>query len=123
MTGGKLITRLIAPVLAVTVLLAGWQFSSRGEPLETTVSEEVLAADTLIPEAQQRERIVLAQSNTASTSSRFQLGTHYQRLSPTQPTSSSPDQIEVAERHGWTIRAIGKVNHGAEFRVRIPSHV
>ena len=49
MTGGKLITRLIAPVLAITVLLVGWQLSSRGEPLETTVSEEVLAADTLMP--------------------------------------------------------------------------
>lgn len=29
----------------------------------------------------------------------------------------------IAERHGWTIRAIGKANQGAEFRVRIPSHV
>lgn len=27
----------------------------------------------------------------------FQLGRHYQRLSPTQPTSSSPEEIEVAE--------------------------
>lgn len=31
------------------------------------------------------------------TSARFQLGVHYERLSPTQPTSSSPDKIEVAE--------------------------
>jgi thiol:disulfide interchange protein DsbA len=30
-------------------------------------------------------------------SMRFQLGTHYRRLSPTQPTSSSPEQVEVAE--------------------------
>ena len=30
-------------------------------------------------------------------SDRFQLGTHYQRLSPAQPTSSSPNQVEVAE--------------------------
>jgi len=28
---------------------------------------------------------------------RFELGTHYMRLSPTQPTSSNPDQVEVAE--------------------------
>jgi thiol:disulfide interchange protein DsbA len=27
----------------------------------------------------------------------YQAGVHYQRLSPTQPTSSSPDQVEVAE--------------------------
>jgi thiol:disulfide interchange protein DsbA len=29
--------------------------------------------------------------------SQFMLGTHYKQLSPTQPTSSSPTQIEVAE--------------------------
>jgi len=33
----------------------------------------------------------------AAASGRFQLGTHYGRLSPTQPTSSSPGQVEVAE--------------------------
>jgi protein dithiol oxidoreductase (disulfide-forming) len=38
-----------------------------------------------------------ADGGTSPTSARFQLGTHYNRLSPTQPTSSSPEQIEVAE--------------------------
>ena len=42
-----------------------------------------------------------AASNEASvgapTSARFQLGKHYSRLSPTQPTSSPPDKVEVAE--------------------------
>jgi thiol:disulfide interchange protein DsbA len=42
-----------------------------------------------------------AASNEASvaapTSARFQLGKQYNRLSPTQPTSSSPDKVEVAE--------------------------
>jgi len=33
----------------------------------------------------------------APTSTRFQLGKHYNRLSPTQPTSSPPDKVEVAE--------------------------
>jgi thiol:disulfide interchange protein DsbA len=33
----------------------------------------------------------------APTTARFQLGAHYNRLSPTQPTSSNPDQVEVAE--------------------------
>jgi thiol:disulfide interchange protein DsbA len=33
----------------------------------------------------------------APTTGRFELGTHYMRLSPTQPTSSNPDQVEVAE--------------------------
>ncbi|HEX7081162.1 MAG TPA: thiol:disulfide interchange protein DsbA/DsbL [Gammaproteobacteria bacterium] len=38
-----------------------------------------------------------AESTQEPTSARFQLGTHYRRLSPTQPTSSSPDRVEVAE--------------------------
>jgi thiol:disulfide interchange protein DsbA len=33
----------------------------------------------------------------APTSARFQLGQHYERLSPVQPTSSSPEQVEVTE--------------------------
>lgn len=43
--------------------------------------------------------IVLAQADSveAKPSGRFKLGEHYQRLTPTQPTSSSPDQVEVAE--------------------------
>jgi thiol:disulfide interchange protein DsbA len=40
--------------------------------------------------------IVLAQSETPATR-QFELGTQYERLSPTQPTSSGPDKIEVAE--------------------------
>lgn len=36
-------------------------------------------------------------SAAAPTSARFQLGKHYGRLSPTQPTSSPPDKVEVAE--------------------------
>ncbi|WP_309381732.1 sensor histidine kinase [Cerasicoccus frondis] len=29
----------------------------------------------------------------------------------------------IAEKHDWSIRAIGKPNEGAEFRIRIPSHM
>ncbi len=36
-------------------------------------------------------------SVAAQTSARFQIGKHYNRLSPTQPTSSPPDKVEVAE--------------------------
>lgn len=39
----------------------------------------------------------LAASPDSPTTARFRLGTHYERLSPTQPTSSGPDQVEVAE--------------------------
>jgi len=31
------------------------------------------------------------------TTGRFEMGEHYLRLSPTQPTSSNPDQVEVCE--------------------------
>jgi thiol:disulfide interchange protein DsbA len=41
----------------------------------------------------QDDVIRLAQADT----SRFQLGTHYELLTPTQPTSSGPDQVEVTE--------------------------
>lgn len=33
----------------------------------------------------------------AQTGDNFELGTHYNRLTPTQPTSSGPQQVEVAE--------------------------
>jgi len=110
MISGKLVTRVIAPVLAVVVLLVGWQLGLRQEIAEpAAVSAGSSAANQLTSQPQtqtpaepaavteQQERIVLAQNDAASTSDRFELGTHYQRLSPTQPTSSSPDQIEVAE--------------------------
>lgn len=38
-----------------------------------------------------------AQFALAQSGSDFELGTHYNRLTPTQPTSSGPDQVEVAE--------------------------
>jgi len=40
--------------------------------------------------------IVLAQA-AAPAARQFELGTHYERLTPTQPTSSGPNKIEVAE--------------------------
>lgn len=38
-----------------------------------------------------------AQDSFAQSGGEFELGTHYNRLTPTQPTSSSPQQVEVAE--------------------------
>ncbi len=65
----------------------------RSRKLMTRVVAPLFAVATIASTWQ----LVLAQGDAALTSERFQLGTHYQRLSPTQPTSSSPDQIEVAE--------------------------
>lgn len=72
----KEISRVVASVLLVAFALIGGQ--TVGQELETG-------------------RVTLAQSDGAITSERFELGRHYDRLSPTQPTSSGPDQIEVAE--------------------------
>jgi thiol:disulfide interchange protein DsbA len=49
------------------------------------------ARDALEPE------LVATEAAGAPTTGRFELGVHYLRLSPTQPTSSNPDQVEVAE--------------------------
>src|SRR5690606_31049743 len=51
---------------------------------------------TLTPETSMDEAAIDA-SEDEPTSARFRLGVHYQRLSPTQPTSSGPEQVEVAE--------------------------
>lgn len=69
-------SRGVVSVLAAALALIGGQ--TIGQELETG-------------------RVTLAQSDGAITSERFELGRHYDRLSPTQPTSSGPDQIEVAE--------------------------
>jgi thiol:disulfide interchange protein DsbA len=49
------------------------------------------ARDALEPE------LVATDAAGSPTTGRFELGVHYLRLSPTQPTSSNPDQVEVAE--------------------------
>jgi thiol:disulfide interchange protein DsbA len=49
------------------------------------------ASDVLEPE------LVATDAGDSPTTGRFELGVHYERLSPTQPTSSNPDQVEVAE--------------------------
>jgi thiol:disulfide interchange protein DsbA len=61
---------------------------------QTAGDEPAAAADT-VPEPQVVDS--LAAGEQSPTSERFQLGVHYQRLSPTQPTSSPPDKVEVAE--------------------------
>ena len=74
--GGKGMARGVASMLVVALALASGQAVGQGA---------------------EAERATLAQSDDAVTPERFVLGTHYDRLSPTQPTSSGPDQIEVCE--------------------------
>jgi len=66
---------------------------------DTTTAPATAVGSPAIDTAAAAKPIVLAQADTtaAKPSGRFKLGQHYQRLTPTQPTSSSPDQVEVAE--------------------------
>jgi thiol:disulfide interchange protein DsbA len=41
--------------------------------------------------------LVATDPSGAPTTGRFEMGVHYLRLSPTQPTSSNPDKVEVCE--------------------------
>jgi thiol:disulfide interchange protein DsbA len=67
----------------------------RAEPA-APASEQASAAEAPAPSLSPARA---ATNDTASvqTAGRFELGKNYTRLSPTQPTSSSPDQVEVAE--------------------------
>jgi thiol:disulfide interchange protein DsbA len=99
----KRIIRL-APVAAALLIVAALIWQSGGQepsaesiPVPTSGSAEIAAeANAPAPASSEQPRIVLAQAAPAA-ERRFELGTHYERLSPTQPTSSGPEQIEVAE--------------------------
>ncbi|MFO7285741.1 MAG: thiol:disulfide interchange protein DsbA/DsbL [Gammaproteobacteria bacterium] len=81
-------------LLALLLVLAG---CGTGDVSDPDVEREVQGGQaTLTPEASiDEDALVEAEDEPAS--ARFELGVHYQRLSPTQPTSSSPEQVEVAE--------------------------
>jgi thiol:disulfide interchange protein DsbA len=64
-------------------------------PAQPAPAEPAAQSDAARP-----ARIELAQSDAAEAAlaaAGYRNGVHYLRLSPTQPTSSSPDQVEVAE--------------------------
>jgi thiol:disulfide interchange protein DsbA len=75
-------------------LLALGACGGPADPADTAgLTDEPAAAplDALEPE------LVATDAAGSPTTGRFELGVHYLRLSPTQPTSSNPDQVEVAE--------------------------
>jgi len=64
------------------------------DPVDDAALDEPAAAagaDAVEPE------LVATDAAGSPTTGRFELGVHYLRLSPTQPTSSNPDQVEVCE--------------------------
>lgn len=62
--------------------------------MSSTAAEQASAENQA---QQQSSPTAAAEGAGPALSDRFQLGTHYRRLSPTQPTSSSPEMVEVAE--------------------------
>lgn len=64
-----------------------------GGPTEPAADTEVVGTETAVVEPE----LVATESGGAPTTGRFELGRHYLRLSPTQSTSSSPNDVEVCE--------------------------
>jgi protein dithiol oxidoreductase (disulfide-forming) len=96
---------LILAALALASCGGGNPPATKSAPPAT---EDIAAGNTVPDEAEPppaepsaTPAPVPAASNEANvaapTSARFQLGKNYTRLSPTQPTSSPPDKVEVAE--------------------------
>jgi thiol:disulfide interchange protein DsbA len=75
-------------------LLAAFALGACGGPADPG-AESAEAADATVGIAE--PDLVATDPSGAPTTGRFEMGEHYLRLSPTQPTSSNPDQIEVCE--------------------------
>ena len=79
-------------------LLAVLALGACGGPADPAVDAVDSAAEPAAAERDALEPELVATDAAGSpTTGRFELGVHYLRLSPTQPTSSNPDQVEVAE--------------------------
>ena len=68
-----------------------------GGPTEPADEPGAAADPSAERSALEPELVATAPAADAPTTGRFELGAHYLRLSPTQPTSSNPDQVEVCE--------------------------
>lgn len=74
-------------------LLAVLALAACGGPADPVGEDTPAAAESDLVEPE----LVATDAAGSPTTGRFELGAHYQRLSPTQPTSSNPDQVEVCE--------------------------
>ncbi len=78
-------------------LLATLALGACGGGVEPTAEIEPALEQPAESAAALEPELVASDPAGAPTTGRFEMGTHYMRLSPTQPTSSNPDQVEVAE--------------------------
>jgi len=92
----KIFRIALVPVTVLTAVMIIWQV--RGQQQAAPVAAEAGAvSENSATQAAAPQRIVLAQAGTAGAGRQFELGEDYARLTPAQPTSSGPEQIEVAE--------------------------
>jgi thiol:disulfide interchange protein DsbA len=80
-------------------LLAAFALGACGGPADPGGDTEP-ALDPIVGETSSgiaEPDLVATDPSGAPTTGRFEMGVHYLRLSPTQPTSSSPDRVEVCE--------------------------
>jgi len=78
-------------ILAVLALAACGGAADDPAAIDPAVDAESAADALAEPE------LVATDPAGAPTTGRFEMGVHYLRLSPVQPTSSNPDQVEVCE--------------------------
>jgi protein dithiol oxidoreductase (disulfide-forming) len=88
--------------ILASFLIAGCGGSNEQSADVAAEGEQPAVAETgAAPEAAgtiaEPELVATSDNGTSPTSERFRMGVNYMRLSPTQPTSSGPDQVEVAE--------------------------
>lgn len=94
----KIFRMALVPAAVLAAGAIAWQI--RGQQQETPIAAAAdvnAVSQSTDAEAAALQRIVLAQADTAGAGRRFELGEHYERLTPAQPTSSGPEKIEVAE--------------------------
>ena len=78
-------------------LLAVLALGACGGPADPGAATDAALEPSADSQAAIGSDVAAGDSAAGPTTARFQLGAHYNRLSPTQPTSSNPDQVEVAE--------------------------
>lgn len=83
----------ILAALALALAACGGPAEQAAET-DPSPSAEPAASQAAIAEP---ELVATSDAGGAPATGRFELGVHYMRLSPTQPTSSNPDQVEVCE--------------------------
>lgn len=78
-------------------LLAALALGACGGPADPADTLDAAAEPSAAERDALEPELVATDAAGAPTTGRFELGVHYLRLSPTQPTSSNPEQVEVAE--------------------------